>query len=422
MCVFFRAHSYEYLYHFYQFNLQDNVAIDTRGKRSDRFRPNRNFYLPYRILKIKEPNYDDFAEGTDEIVIPDEDVSILPYTYFHESSPSDYADCEAIFLDHTGWGDASNSIGDLYLITKWSSSKRPNNRLFQIPLDAWSSENRNTTAEDIAYRGIGQSRPTSGGITIYNTVAPPSISNDYDANDPFFRFQWTGADMKRDGTVLALNNPTNTSLFLRCPGESVVDALVGKRGSNYKICDTLTNPASGQSETTAFTPGMTRILQIPEGSRPRMGWTQLIVDASTSVTRTCPAYHENTDIATPPPTTTATTNNDNEEEDTNSIVTVEPDTATADGTVSVNTTTDNTNTTTDAITNNATTGDGIVEEDAVMAVTKADDGITEGEGASDLPEFFNIDRGDPKDDTTTSSSATVHSWPASKTEQASDAP
>jgi len=268
----------------YVADVGDNVAIDTKGKRSDRFLPDRNFYLPYRIIKIKEPNYTFFGdalETLDNITVPDQDVSILPYTYYHESSPTDYADCEAIFIDHTGWGHDGN-VGDIYLVTKWAKQHVYNTRLFKIPVGAWTTRNETALVE------------SNSPLTIHDTIAPEVVSQ-YNREDTFFQIQWTGSDMRRDGTVIALSNPKNTSMILRCPGESVAEAMflnAGDTSLDGKICGTFHNPAQGQNEASAFTPGMSRFLQIPEGPRPRMGWSHLVFNNPKSTRRTCPDYTE----------------------------------------------------------------------------------------------------------------------------------
>jgi hypothetical protein len=81
----------------------DNRARETNGKqgRGD-----------YRILKIKEPKLDDY---NDNDMISKSRMSRLDYDYRHSSSPTNYADCEAMFLDHKGWGDDEEIGGEFYL-------------------------------------------------------------------------------------------------------------------------------------------------------------------------------------------------------------------------------------------------------------------------------------------------------------------
>jgi hypothetical protein len=66
----------------------------------------------YRILKIKEPKLNDY---NDNDRISRSRMSRLDYDYRHSSSPTNYADCEALFLDHKGWGDDEEIGGEFYL-------------------------------------------------------------------------------------------------------------------------------------------------------------------------------------------------------------------------------------------------------------------------------------------------------------------
>jgi hypothetical protein len=66
----------------------------------------------YKILKIKEPKLNDY---NDNDMISKSRMSRLDYDYRHSSSPTNYADCEAMFLDHKGWGDDEEIGGESYL-------------------------------------------------------------------------------------------------------------------------------------------------------------------------------------------------------------------------------------------------------------------------------------------------------------------
>jgi hypothetical protein len=81
----------------------DNGARESNG---DRGRGD------YRILKIKEPKLDDYEDNER---ISTSRMSRLDYDYRDSSSPTNYADCEAMFLDHKGWGDDEDIGGEFYL-------------------------------------------------------------------------------------------------------------------------------------------------------------------------------------------------------------------------------------------------------------------------------------------------------------------
>lgn len=108
----------------------DNTARASSGRRT-----NRPHYPPY-ILKIREPLLSKYAD-TD--FIPDSEISILTIDYLHPTSPTNYADVEAIFLDHKGWGEGG-AVGDFYFVTKWDLGLQRYyqlTRLFKIPPSAW---------------------------------------------------------------------------------------------------------------------------------------------------------------------------------------------------------------------------------------------------------------------------------------------
>jgi hypothetical protein len=76
----------------------DNEARATSGNRGRG---------SYHILKIREPR---LGEYNDNDWIPTSRMSRLTFYYDHSSSPTDHADCEAMFLDHKGWGQ-DESVG-----------------------------------------------------------------------------------------------------------------------------------------------------------------------------------------------------------------------------------------------------------------------------------------------------------------------
>eukprot|EP00980_Cylindrotheca_fusiformis_P000830 scaffold217_cov99-Cylindrotheca_fusiformis.AAC.1 len=74
----------------------DNKAMGSGGSTQ---RPGNR---PYTIYKIREP---DVSEIRDDVVLRARDhVSVLEIDYRHSSSPTKYANCEAMFIDHKGWG------------------------------------------------------------------------------------------------------------------------------------------------------------------------------------------------------------------------------------------------------------------------------------------------------------------------------
>lgn len=81
----------------------DNLARSTGGNNG------RN---SYHILKIREPVLGEYGDNDR---IPLSRMSRLTFYYDHSSSPTRHADCEAMFLDHKGWGEGE-AIGGKFAL------------------------------------------------------------------------------------------------------------------------------------------------------------------------------------------------------------------------------------------------------------------------------------------------------------------
>mmetsp|Transcript_38218 Transcript_38218/g.92479 ORF Transcript_38218/g.92479 Transcript_38218/m.92479 type:complete len:761 (+) Transcript_38218:208-2490(+) len=233
----------------------DNTARASSGRRT-----NRPHY-PHYILKIKEPQLEDYAD-TD--FIPDSHISKLTIDYLHPSSPTQYADVEAVFIDHKGWGEGG-AIGDFYMVTKWDRGLQRYyqlTRLFKIPPSAWPK-----------YGSQAHYSPFTVGHYDWRGIPEPSGRWTLVTDGQLMGNTWRGGEMSFDGTLIGLATTQNSTLFLRCPGTSVADALAAPNaGSKYcRLWDSPTGMT--QVETFAFSPGGGRSLIIPEGHRPRLGWT-----------------------------------------------------------------------------------------------------------------------------------------------------
>lgn len=102
----------------------------------------------------------------------------------------------------------------------------------------------------------------------------PRAVGRYSSADDLLQTKWTGADLTKDGTVIALSGYDGTSLFLRCPGSTVAEALTG----SAQKCHSFYHPSPGQVETSAWNSDGTKHLEIPEGPRPTMGWTTMVYE------------------------------------------------------------------------------------------------------------------------------------------------
>ena len=255
-------------------DIGDNQARGSSGRNS-----RRNANSGYQLIKLVEPNWEGYQDYS---VLPSTSIQVLKIQYNHPSSPTRFADSEALFLDPTGWGadpltGADYQAGDLYIATKWdgTSSKRQYTRLFYIPVSAWQ---------------------TPGGV-----YAPATVGK-YDAPMADFRdHTWTRGEMSLDGTVIALGSTFDTRLYLRCPGQSVADALTlptiaststtsvpGTSGSSTttstgrQSCYGWPITTDRMPESLAWTPDGARILEVTEGVGPIMKWTNLNYNAATN--------------------------------------------------------------------------------------------------------------------------------------------
>jgi len=224
-----------------------NESRKSGGKRDGRDN------IPYRIIKIREPVWKEFKDG-DEI----SSLDYIEFDFKHESSPTSYADNEAMFVDNTGWGEGG-SKGDLYFMPKWYSEKSKWNRVFKIPANAWDQTDK-------------------------GKIYSPAAIGDYSTRSDFMDNSWTSADISPDGTVITLGTITDTWLFLRCPGTSIESVLAQP---DSESCGKWSNPSSGQGETLAFLSGGKQILQLLEGKGEPMGYSTLQYDADNSK-QVCP--------------------------------------------------------------------------------------------------------------------------------------
>lgn len=235
----------------------DNTARRNNGRRTG-----RGSSTPYRILKIREPLLVDF---NDNDVLPMSYLSVLTINYLDASSPTDFADCEAMFIDHVGWG-AESRVGDIYLVTKWDQNKRvDNNRLFKIPASVWPTVMDGSSTPSYSAKAVGSFNENNGALQ---------------------QQTWTGADATYDGTLIALGTEEGNYLFLRCPGATVAEALAAPGGTT-RACLQWNPPSDGQVETISFSFDGMRTINIPEGNNRAIGWTTFVYD-STTTTQTCP--------------------------------------------------------------------------------------------------------------------------------------
>lgn len=220
-------------------DIGDNTARKTGGLESRREN--------YRIFQIREPLWTQFEDNAQL-----SGGKVLHYDYRHESSPKEFADAEALFIDHD-----SSASADLYVVTKWNRSDRENIRIYHIPSLAWSDHI--TTSSSIVYSPRG-----------YNVLG-----------SRFHSKTWTSAEMSLDGRLIVLGDLNGAYLFPRDCNKTVMEALSNEecvlQWSNYKVAN-----YADQHEAITFLPSGKKALQISECTtsnkqcEPPMVWTDLI--------------------------------------------------------------------------------------------------------------------------------------------------
>jgi hypothetical protein len=222
---------------------------------------------PYRLYKIKEPILADYTTNSLKSVnYSTEMVTALDIDYLHPSSPVKTANAEGAFLDHTGWGP-DGEIGDIYIVTK----TRDFGRLYKVPASAWPTEE-----EKLAQH------------------SPSVVGTDY-VNGEFPQFLWTSAEMSWDGTKIIMGTIHKNYVFLRCPGQSVAQAIVGQ-----DACMIWDNPKEAsdnkkQFEATAWYPDDATVLNIAESMTTAPHIVKVFLDYS-DPTHYCPTVDYTTNV------------------------------------------------------------------------------------------------------------------------------
>jgi hypothetical protein len=197
-----------------------NTAGDSGGGRDGRNG------VPTRIIRIREPKLEDFD---DQDVIPTSYYSILEFDYLHETSPTIWANCETMFIDHTGWG-TGGSTGDVYLVTKWGGRKENPNadfytktRVFKIPVTAWPTSDCASVAT-YSPEAVGE----------YELNLTEANLGDYAVTSgQLFGKEWRGGEMSFEGTLIGLGTREDAHIFLRWY------VHVEKRGDAYCATDSV---------------------------------------------------------------------------------------------------------------------------------------------------------------------------------------
>jgi hypothetical protein len=186
-------------------NTGDNVAIRCQNRTCTGGRSSQIIY------KLEEPDVNDetlgfkIDESNSNGNSPDDvvrvEVASLIYTYFDPSFPTNQANSGAMFVDYVGDGDEGDGEeGDIYIITK-----QPYQRNLQRVGRIRAAEHSQLQPGDRRFVRMESVSNTPKGISV--------------------KVPWTGADMSRDGRLIAARRESRVYFFAREPGQSVGDAM-----------------------------------------------------------------------------------------------------------------------------------------------------------------------------------------------------
>ena len=197
-----------------------------------------------RILKFPEPIF----SGSMPRSLSKVPVTTILYRYASPGwNPSRFYDAEAMFVDWVGTGK-----GDIYIITKGTCTM---GGVGKIP----SSYHGN-----LAVGNIPSNVYMPSNAYVYpmarEMMEPPKQGSNVPCSNSEFR-HWQGADMRRDGRLIALitgASPPRVYFYPRVDGESVIDALTSPVGVSAS-CPYVASTSYGLSnekkhEAVAFLP------------------------------------------------------------------------------------------------------------------------------------------------------------------------
>jgi len=176
------------------------------------------------IYKLPEPDISqvDKYNGTRLKVVT------LRYNYSHSSWPTNQADSEAMFVDWTG--DArGGKRGDIYIMTKQPYNRR-DQRIGKIPVELHEK-----------LVPITDSKSANYYIEV-KAVSKASVE-----------VPWTGADMSRDGNLIAARRESRVYFFSRdiTANQTVEDAMMSAP-CNFVSETDMSNNNTLQAESVAF--------------------------------------------------------------------------------------------------------------------------------------------------------------------------
>jgi len=190
-----------------------------------------------KVFKFPEPYFDDIVPLQNQTV----DVATIEYRYGSPFRQDRFIDAEAMFVDWTGVNGAGK--GDIYIITKGGCS----NGVGRIPI----SEHK-----DLAV-GETSAQPYETLPLLLDPNSPteprPPMQLDITCGDGPFRV-WQGADMRRDGQLIALitgASPPRVYFYPRLTDQTVEDVFTyiydGSSDPSSTTCPFIASTSYGMS-------------------------------------------------------------------------------------------------------------------------------------------------------------------------------
>ena len=199
-------------------NAGDNAAQRCSSRKCTGGRENLYIY------KFPEPDISqvDKYDGTRLKVVT------LRYNYSHSSWPTNQADSEAMFVDWTG-DTGGGKRGDIYFMTK-QPYNRSDQRIGKIPVEMHEKL-----------------------VPIFDSISASYYIEAKTVSKASVEVPWTGADMSRDGKLVAARRESRVYFFPRdiSAGQTVADAMM-KPPCKFVSETDMSDNEKLQSETVAF--------------------------------------------------------------------------------------------------------------------------------------------------------------------------
>jgi hypothetical protein len=221
------------------------------------------------VIKLLEPN----INAPCPVPLGSLEVTTILFAYDGDASPTDRADCRALFVDPTGDGsttaeaEGSGSKGDLYLVTA-NTANGFLQRIFKIPVTVHELLNVGSSNVPEAFTAIPVAGP--GGLL------------------------WEGADISKDGSMIMMRTKDYMYFYPRLlPTQSVAQAIASGPCPYTPSARFFGGGESGSNTESAFIDGSNSMIEVV-GTQVTVvdlkqpvcpsGWEELFTDGFELVT------------------------------------------------------------------------------------------------------------------------------------------